>query len=278
MGKRVKIAVVNDTHCLSTVALCPSHQIPLPEGGYYSPSDAQKWLWQCWEDYWRRVAETEADEFYIVSNGDCVEGQHHGRTELITLDAPTQMQILRDSWEPPLALKPDALFFVLGTETHVGQGGASEKGFAGWLEAEGFPVQRDPDLGTLASWRWKMEVEGVLLDFLHQGRTGYREWTFPNAVLLLAADIFMGHHRRGERPPDLCFRAHFHRWNDSYDAHPTRVVQNGCWQLGTYYVKQRLPEHPPGFGGSIITLEDGRYEVEKVKFTGKEATPWAGLK
>ena len=94
MGK-VKIAVVSDTHCLSTVALCPNNQIPLPDGGFYSPSKSQQWLYQCWEEFWQRVGEVEADKLYIVSNGEAVECQHHSRTQLITLDPPTQMQILR---------------------------------------------------------------------------------------------------------------------------------------------------------------------------------------
>ncbi len=273
---KVKIAVVSDTHCLSTVALCPNNQIPLPDGGFYSPSKSQQWLFQCWEEFWQRVGEVEADKLYIVSNGDAVEGQHHSRTQLITLDPPTQMQILRDCWDAPLSLDPDALFFVNGTETHVGQGGASEKSFASWLEGDGFPVKREPECDTPTWWRCKMTVEGNLFDFVHQGRTGLRTWTHANASNLLAADIFMRHAERGERHPDLSVRAHFHRWNDSYDAHPTRVIQLGCWQFGTYYVKQRLPEHPPGFGGIIITAEDGHYEVEKIKFEPQEVKPWRG--
>ena len=273
MGKRVKIAVVNDTHCLSSIALCPSHQISLPDGGYYSPSKSQKWLWQCWEDYWQRVADIPADKLIIVSNGDATDGDHHDTPQLISRDLTVQMQILQDTWAVPLDLKPDAIYVINGTECHVGKGGSSEKGWAASMEAEGYPVRRDPSVDLPTWWRCKFEVQGVLLDFLHQGRTGGRSWTFNNAANLLAKDIVLGHVERGQRPPSIAFRAHYHRWNDSFSATITRVVINGCWQFGSFYVKQRLPEHPPGYGGSIVVIEDGEYEIEKVEFTPKEPLP-----
>ena len=272
MGK-VKIAVFSDTHALGTTALCPPSQIPLPDGGYYTPNKKQKWLWQCWEDYWRRVDGVDADKFIIVSNGDAVEGDHHGTPQIISRDLTVQMQILQETWGPPLDLKPDAIYVVNGTESHVGKGAMSERAFASWLEGDGFPIRRDPSIDAPTWWKVEIEVEGVLFNFVHQGRTGYRAWTFANAANLLAGDIFMGAHKRGDRPPDLAVRAHFHRWNDSYDAHPTRVVQLGCWQAPTTYVQQRLPEEPPGFGGIIITVEDGRYEVEKVQFFATKVEP-----
>lgn len=272
MGK-VKIAVFSDTHALGTTALCPSHQIPLPDGGFYTPNKTQKWLFQCWEDYWKRVAEVEADKLIIVSNGDAVEGDHHGTPQIISRDLTVQTQIIQEIWQTPLALKPDAIYVVNGTESHVKKMGASEKSLAGWMESDGHPIRRDPSIDAPTWWRVEIEVEGVLFNFVHQGRTGYRSWTFANAANLLAADIFMGAHKRGVRPPDLAVRAHFHRWNDSFEAHPTRVVQLGCWQAPTTYVQQRIPEEPPGYGGIIITVEDGRYEVEKCKFFANKVEP-----
>ncbi len=278
MGKRVKIAVVNDTHCLSRVALCPPHEISLSEGGYYGPSKSQKWLWQCWEEYWQKVADTPADELLIVSNGDAVEGFHHGNNQLVALDSAVQFGILAETWGVPLDLKPDGIFVVNGTTSHVGRNAGTEVAFASWLEDQGHRLQRDTDFDTPTSWVLQIEREDVLIDFVHQGRTGQRPWTFPNAANLLAADIFMTAAMEGRRYPDIAMRAHYHRWNDSHQAFPTRVVINGCWQYGTNWVKEKIPEHPPGFGGTIITLEDGSYELEKVEFKPKvsRVTPWRG--
>ena len=49
------IAVVSDLHCGSTVGLHPPEETPLDDGGAYTPSKAQGWLWSHWLAYWKRV-------------------------------------------------------------------------------------------------------------------------------------------------------------------------------------------------------------------------------
>ena len=46
------IAIASDLHCGSTIGLCPDTGIELDDGGWYEPSNAQKWLWEEWQNHW----------------------------------------------------------------------------------------------------------------------------------------------------------------------------------------------------------------------------------
>ena len=52
---RYVLAVVSDLHCGSTLGLCGPEPVELDDGGLYTPSAIQRWLWERWADYWRRV-------------------------------------------------------------------------------------------------------------------------------------------------------------------------------------------------------------------------------
>jgi hypothetical protein len=82
-------------------------------------------------------------------------------------------------------------------------------------------------------WHLRMEVNGVLIDVAHHGRTGQREHTRASQAVLHAHDILLSHVKNGDRPPDLCIRGHYHKFNDSHDACPVRVITTGAWQLQT---------------------------------------------
>lgn len=263
MAKRsaVVVAAVSDLHCGSTVGLCPD-AVRLDDGQSYGASDAQRWLWGLWEDYWRRVAERRKREragLYVVLNGDLVDGDHHGTTQILSGHPLAQLRALEEALSVPLALKPDRIFVVRGTEAHVGKSGASEEGIAERLGAV-----PDPTAGNRSWWHLRMEAAGVRLDVTHHGRTAYRPWTYANAANLLAAQIFYEHASTGEPHPHLAIRSHFHRWNDSHDAHPTRVVQLGAWQLQTAYVHKVAPKTLADIGGAIITCRDGSYTLDRV--------------
>lgn len=276
MSDCILIANVSDVHAGSSVAVCPP-EISLDDGGMYVASKAQRWLWQNWGDYWERVArrrdELNAD-LYCVFNGDLVEGDHHGTTQILSGNPTAQAAALNACMKSALALGPSKMFFVRGTEAHVGKSGCHEERIALGLQKDGHAVEGDPDTGTASWWHLRLELFDTLVDVAHHGRTGQREHTRAGAAALHAHDILLSHVKQGHRYPDLCLRAHYHRFNDSYDACPVRVVTSGAWQLKTSYVHKVAADSLADIGGLIVTVRPDGYAVEKVHYRPERGRVW----
>jgi len=284
----VLLAVTSDEHCGSTVGLCSPKPILYDDGGEYHASPGQLWLWDCWRRGWDAAAECAQKhdaELWWVNNGDLTDGPgHHGTHQSISALHTQEREVVRDVLDYPLALDLKRIFIIRGTESHVGKGASSEEGIAKAL-SDDWPVESCEETGTASWWHLMADIEGVYVDVLHHGRTGYRPWTQANATNLLAAQIVAERvkekynllkelrkakgenkksiHERIEdwRLPDLALRAHFHRHSDSYDAHPTRVIQGPAFQLATSYVHRRVPESLADVGMYWILIDDGSYSV-----------------
>lgn len=255
------IAAVSDTHAGSTVALHPPTPTQLDDGGWYHPSAAQQWLWQGWLAYWTEIERRKKshDRWWLVINGDIFDGDHHNTSQIVSRHPGAEFDIALRIFAPALDLRPDRIFVVRGTESHVGKSGSMEEAFAAKIGATG-----DAGTGTHSWWHWRTDLHGHRITAAHHGRIGYRPWTRQNAVSMLAAQIFYEHAARGFRHPDLALRSHFHKWQDSYRAHPTRVVQLPAWQLHTAYTHARLPEELSDIGGLAISVSSGRLEVDEI--------------
>lgn len=270
------IAVVSDVHAGSTIALCPP-KISLDDGGHYEASKAQSWLWQEWLAYWDWVSAIRDDEhasLFTVFNGDLVDGNHHKTTQILTGNPTAQAAVLDEAMRIPLALKPDKMFFVRGTEAHVGQSASSEERIALGLWKDGRPVVKCQDTGCASHWHLRMQVNTTRLDFAHHGRIGQRPWTKPNVVANLAAEIFYEHAKDGLPHPHVAVRSHFHRHVDTYDQHPVRVIQTPCWQLATSYVHKVAPETLADVGGVLIIVRDESFEVKNFIRKPGRPTVW----
>jgi hypothetical protein len=266
------LALVSDLHTNSTIALCPPY-VELDDGGGYRYSAAQRWLWANWKDYWERVKTARAGKrLYIIVNGDAADGDHHDTPQIITRNPATQRKIAETVLKvgTDLMQEGDRLFFVRGTESHVGK--------SGWLEeelGEDLKAERDTDTGAASSWHLLMEVEGVAVDIAHHGKLGGRSWTRPNAVNALAAETIMQYAERGERPPQLVIRSHRHKTADSYDNYPiTRAIQTPAWQLMTAFSHKVATGSLADIGGIIVTCERGEYSVQKAFYKPARPKPW----
>ena len=269
--KPIVLAVVSDVHAGSTVAVAPP-VVRLDDGGEYRASKAQLWLWQCWQDYWKRVAEVRKEakaSLYTIFNGDLLDGDHHNTSQILSRNPEAQSAVLRACMEAPLSLKPDKIFVVRGTEAHNGKSNAGEEGVARRWRDDGLPVVGDDDTGTASHWHLRRIIGGVRLDVAHHGRTGQRAHTEGNAANLYAHDILLHHAKDGDPHPDLVFRGHYHRFNDSYDMCPVRVVTTGAFQLATGYVHKVAPDSLATIGGAIVVIRDGSYTVEKLHFRAR---------
>jgi hypothetical protein len=278
MSGAVVLASVSDIHAGGSTAVCPD-RIRLDDGGWFESSKAQKWLWQSWLDYWKQVDETrkrEKAKLFIVLNGDLVEGQHHHSTQVLTGNPNGQKAVVNACFAVPLALKPDRIIIVRGTEAHVGASAAAEETIADGLRRDKRPVIGDPDTGTASWWHFRGLIGGKLVDITHHGRTGLREHTRAAAASYHAHDILLSYVKSGERPPDLCIRGHFHKFNDSHDACQVRVITTGAWQLGTSYVHKVAADSLTDIGGLIVVIKDGDYTAEKVQFQPSRGAVWHG--
>ena len=272
---RLVLAVVSDLHCGSTVGLHPAAPTELDNGALYVPSIAQDWLAENWSRFWGRVEQVAGvDPLHVIVNGDLVDGDHHGTTEIVSRHPNAQMDIAKACFAPVLDLKPNTVAVIRGTEVHVGKSGSAEESFAKWLVAQGVTVPHCPETGNASHWHYRGLYDGVLIDAAHHGRIGARPWTKVNATMGLAAQIVMEHAMKQERAPDLAIRSHYHQWVDTYDAYPTRVIQTLAWQLKTAYVHRVAAESLAEVGGAIVTIEDGKIaHVEKVMFPVKRPAP-----
>jgi hypothetical protein len=268
VARTVVMAVVSDVHAGGTTALCPD-KIVLDDGGEYHASKAQRWLMQCWRDYWAAVqAKRDAlnAELYVVFNGDCVEGDHHKTTQIMSANPNAQAAVWTEVVRIPLALKPDHIVITRGTAAHVGQSASAEERIADGLRRDKRPIVSEPETGAASWWHWRPEIHGVRLSVTHHGRIGQREHTRSSQIVLYAHDVHLTHTKNGERPPDLALRGHNHKVADSFDAVKPRVVATGAWQLGTGHVHQVQPDSLADIQGVIVTLRPGEYDVDKIHF------------
>lgn len=274
MSRPVILAVVSDLHLNSTVALCPPEGVTLDDGGTYEPSRLQRWLWDCWEDYWTQVRarlEAERAELWVVYNGDLFDGlRHHDTTQVISAHPEPQQYVADRVFSVPKALRPAHQFVVRGTESHVGPSGSTEEAWARALGAE-----RNTDTGRWSWWVLRLEPQGVLVDCRHHGRTGVRPWTRGNPTAALALEIYLEHATRGWPPPRYAIRSHRHTYVDSGDVHPVRVIQTPAWQMATAYGHRVSPERPPDIGGLILTIRSREdHQVQAIRYTTVPGPSW----
>jgi len=278
-SKPVIIAITSDHHAGSTVSLCPQ-TISLDDGGYYGASEAQRWLWANWGDFWHavreRVAHRKGTKLIQVFNGDLTEGDHHKSTQILSGNPTAQAAVVNEVMRVPLALKPDALCFVRGTEAHVGSSACFEERIAEGLSKDKRPVIREAGTNNASHWNATMEIQGVRLDFAHHGKFGSRPSTKMNVINALAADIFTEHHMEGRQHPHIAVRSHMHQYADTFNAYPTRLIQTPAWQLKTAFVHRiSTTGKLSHIGGVVITIDGGEYEVEPIIYRPDPPKAWS---
>lgn len=273
-GKRpVTLAISSDHHCGSTLGLCPPEGVRIDDDSQYRPSKAQRWTWDCWEDYWGEAAavrKRHGSELWCVYNGDATEGDHHGTSQIISRNPEPQSYLTERVFGVPGDLRPERQFAIRGTETHVGPGASSEELWAKKL----LNHVRHPVTKTHSWWHLRLEVHGVRFDFQHHGRTGTRPWT-KGAIAALAAEIFYEHSRTNNPYPHFAIRSHRHLHADSGDLHPTRVIGTPAWQLKTAHGHKVAAESIADIGGILITVfPNGETEVKKKLYTPELPPIW----
>jgi hypothetical protein len=288
------VAICGDLHCGSTVGLCPPEGLELDDGGMYDPSDAQEWLWGCWEEAWKQAKSIIGrDKFTLVLNGDLIDGDHHRTAQIASPLTGIHARCAMESLRVPLALKPSAIHVVRGTPVHVGRSGEVEEGMARGLKNQLYPVIKDPDTGTFSSYRRRLDVDGIRLDIAHHGRMGQRAHTRGSYSRLYGFDIWaeqaldlineasmatdpdeLWEIWNRKRVSQIAIRSHNHKFQDSGHDHrgSTRVISMPAFQLATEYVHRIAAESLADIGIVILVCHEGEVDVRPLLFNPGRST------
>lgn len=252
------IVVVSDLHCGCRLALCHPDGAALDDGGTYVPSKVQAKVWSMWERFWGEWVPraTHGEPFTVVVNGDAIDGSHHKATTQWSHNLKDQADHCVKIMTPVRDACDGKLFWIRGTEAHVGSSGVEEERIAAELEA--IPNKE----GQHARWElWKRVGDGGMAHFSHHiGTTGssQHETSALNAEL---AALFVEAGRWGHEPPEVVVRSHRHRSAEvrlpAKWGYATCLV-TPAWQLKTPYVYRVAGARvtTPQIGGALIRLGD----------------------
>ena len=255
--------IVSDLHAGCQMSLCPPTGARLDGGGMYTPKGAQAALWPVWLDFWAWVEQVVGGEPYdFIFNGDDVDGVHHGSTTQISQNLTDQESLAIEILAPQVD-KADRYFHVRGTESHVGQSGASSERIA---KALGAVPNEDGQFARYDLWQRMAGPKGPLVHYLHHiGSTGSSAYE-ATAVHKELVESFVEAGRWGDEPPSAIVRSHRHRAiriSIPVDEGEALAVVTPAWQLKTPFAWKipgaRLSQ--PQIGGVILRVgeEAGLY-------------------
>jgi hypothetical protein len=219
--KTIEGAVIcSDLHCGSAVGLWPDgHETSTGNKISLGNNLHQQWLWQCWQDAIKQaVAHFKGRPFALIVNGDCIEGRHHGTSEIVAAlnhdHSMAAVECLR-----PLSAAAAVTYMTAGTECHVGDW---EKMIASELKAKWLG-----DKGLI-------EIHGTLLDIAHHMPTSARAYLEAGAMSISMGNARQNYSRVGHRVPKVFLRGHRHVGGLFSDAAGLFMV-TPAWQLLTRY-------------------------------------------
>jgi hypothetical protein len=256
-AKVSNLVVVSDTHCGDRLGLCPPQPIPLDDGGEYLPGKYQRLLWDRWEEFWREwVPEAcRKEPFAVVVNGDALEGVHHGAVHQISANLADQAAVAELVFAPIRDLCEGRLYWIRGTEAHVGKSGQEEERLAKKIQA--IP---DED-GRAARWELWMAVGSGLVHCMHHiGTSGVSHYE-STAIMKELTESFTEAGRWRLRPPDIVVRSHRHRHLEVRIPTGLGYGISFCtagWQLKTPFAHRIAGGRvsSPQIGGSVIRQGD----------------------
>lgn len=261
------IIVVSDTHCGCQLALMPP-EIMLDNGNIVKQSYLQKKMWAMWNHFWDDwvVKVTKGEPYYIVHNGDAIDGVHHNSVTQITHNITDQIAIAREVLLPRIQHKNCAGYYhIRGTEAHVGKSAQSEEGLARSLGAIA------DDKGNAARWELWLNLQGHLIHFTHHVGTTQSASYESTAVWKEMVEAYTESGRWLQEPPDMVVRSHRHRQFEIKTATKKGYgmsIVTPAWQLKTPFVYKlgMGRSSQPQMGGYLIRVgdEDGLYTRFKV--------------
>lgn len=259
-----------DTHTNHKVGL-NQPQTDLDEGDNWGACKAQRWLYGKYESCLEYINKHKQGEAIGVLAGDFVEIDEKDRTHQLISRNPADAVSAACEVLEPFATFCKRVYFIRGTEAHVGKSGSYEE-----LVARDFlNAVKCPDTGRRSWWHLPLTADGVSMDIGHhpKGGNGGRLMNSQSVVDRLASDTLFEYASMDLTPPQLVIRAHLHRYLDSRDAFRVRgIILPPMCLLGAYARRLGINENA-SVGCVMIYCDRGKYEVEAVLFQ-PERTKW----
>ena len=274
-SNRTVLVVVSDEHAGSTTGLLPPGNWTGRDGQTIKPSPGQRILWKQWEECWERVLQLrKGANLVVVHNGDAIDGDHHDTTQLHTknIEEQKQMHLASMDWALQHATfgKKDKLFYVSGTESHVGgteDDIARDLGAVPSIEPTADSNFRD---GRFVHHHLKLNINGVRFDIAHHGISAGGN-VMSNSAYLAAKYHYFNCLEYGTEPADYLIASHFHEYKTAlYEGNngSVRSVITPAFQLKTEYGIRVARQKLASIGLVIIVIEeDGRHYFECPRLT-----------
>lgn len=261
------IIVISDTHCGCQLSIMPP-KFQLDSGVFVTQSNMQKKIWVMWNHFWDEWVPkvTKGQPYYIVHNGDAIDGVHHNSVTQITHNIKDQIGMAIDVLKPRIdSNKCAGYFHIRGTEAHVGKSAQSEEGLAKALGA--IPDQ----IGNHARWDMWLKIQEYLIHFTHHVGTTQSASYESTAVWKEMVEAYTESGRWLQEPPDMVVRSHRHRQFEIKTATKKGYgisLVTPAWQLKTPFVYKlgMGRSSQPQMGGYLIRVgdDDGLYTRFKV--------------
>jgi hypothetical protein len=244
LAKVKNIVCIGDTHFGSSIALMPP-LIRVQDGLVLTQSRQQVMLWQWWLDFWQFVdAVLDGEPFILVHNGDIVDGNHHGCTQLATGSISAQQSMAISALRSHVA-RAAAFYCIAGTAAHAGQSSSHEEQIANALGA--IP---DHDGRHCRQDLW-IEMGRDLVQFAHHIGTTSSAAYKSSAIMRMIAGMQQAAGEWGFRPPTVMVRSHAHDYTEVKRPN-CRGVICPAWQLKSDWVWGKDTTNLPIIGGLIL--------------------------
>lgn len=244
---QVKLAVVlSDLHVGSTVGLWPEGFVA-NEGFPIGQNKFQGWLWECWQDCQKWIAETVGgDPYHLIFNGDMVEGIHHRTLQVMSADVGDQTDAVL-MCVGDLVERASKTWMVKGTECHTRN---DEVRLGRHLNCV-----RDPSTGQRAFDRLETDIHGCRIAASHHVPSTIRPYLEASQFSLSLGTEIIEAVRANKKPPRVVIRAHRHKFGVFTDGHGMMVV-NGAWQGLTRHGHKVVPAGVPSPTCTILDWRD----------------------
>lgn len=257
------LVIISDTQIGSSTALATPeftvHNRYDLEAQTTQANRLQRWLWECWEDFWQYVKQLQgkgknARRLIVVHCGDVIDGVHHGSTQIMP-EIADQIKLALDILQP-IAGRANAFFGIYGTNAHSGIDSVNESQIYESLGVQAYGHQLT------------LEIDGYLHSFQHHGRAGARPWTSSAAGV--AAEVMLDYAQRGKKPPNFVWTGHNHRIDDSGTKfQDTRAISLPSWQLKNSYAWKVAGNSIRSDIGGAIVLDGHIVDSSHMRYMGQ---------
>lgn len=256
------LAVISDLHTGGSTALYPTKGYVNSEGNLVSPNQKQREIYPTFIRFAGEVAKARKGKRLIVVNlGDAIDGIHHNSLQECLFNIKDQcgahVELMQEFQRRVGFKKGDELYYVRGTEVHVGD---TENDMARELGA----VQVDTvgDRQMFVNEILDMTINGMKHVFAHHGKQRGSGQNEGNSLRNFLRDIRYDREKDGLPQIDTLWSGHTHgfSWNSHIARQPDGKFHQmqgiicPSFQAKTRYALGKVPMAVNSVGGVYVKV------------------------